>query len=79
MQHHSQISPTYGYVFSYGKGLSVINSMGLDWKDWGVTHGDELIYMFNSTLYDSLKESSGDDFRMVSFLTEVWSNFAATG
>jgi len=44
----------------------------------GISHDDDLIYLFNSTTYQALKV--GDrEYDFSEFLTNVWTNFASTG
>lgn len=45
----------------------------------GVAHMDELIYLFNNTLYWETLQQGDPEMQMSRIMTNIWSNFAAYG
>ncbi|KAJ9587060.1 hypothetical protein L9F63_019348, partial [Diploptera punctata] len=78
---HSQkkSSSVYYYLFDY-RGTHSYSSMFGDFThDYGVTHQDELLYLFpEDHLFPNATRSQDDD-KMVEFLTTLWTNFAHRG
>ncbi|ODM95633.1 Esterase FE4 [Orchesella cincta] len=78
LQYHSKIAPTYGYFFNYTGRYGTASIYGLKNEDWGISHDDDLIYLFNSTTYQALKVGERE-YDFSEFLINVWTNFASTG
>lgn len=79
IQFHSKVAPTYAYEFSYIGNFSITSSIYLRPKDWGAIHGDEAIYLYNSsTNFDPLTVGTRD-YEMSEFLVDLWVQFATTG
>ncbi|KAK0180119.1 hypothetical protein PV327_005793 [Microctonus hyperodae] len=76
-------SPCYFYSFEYrgkySKTSSILNSN----IDIGITHADDLIYLFPSTPYlfniSTPVELSQSDNHMIDILIDLWTSFASTG
>ncbi|CAL8118952.1 unnamed protein product [Orchesella dallaii] len=78
LEYHSKVAPTYGYFFNYTGRYGTASVYGLNNEDWGISHDDDLIYMFNSTTYQALKVGERE-YDFSEFLINVWTNFASTG
>jgi len=79
-----QRSPVFNYQITY-KGTSSMGPLfgeaGKN-EDFGVVHGDDLLYLFNSNLITSLLpdvEWNEDDFKMKELMLTYWTNFAKYG
>lgn len=72
-------SPTYLYQFSFDGCLPIIKKMfGLtDIK--GTCHGDDVNYLFLSTLYNQSVEPNSPEHKTILRLVKMWVNFAKTG
>ncbi|KAK8732251.1 hypothetical protein OTU49_006995, partial [Cherax quadricarinatus] len=79
---HSQVATTYTYEFNHRGQFSLLNV--LPWlstenKHW-VSHGDDLLYLFNGGgVWAALHFSNPDDLYVRDLFTQLWFNFAATG
>ncbi|XP_067208422.1 venom carboxylesterase-6-like [Linepithema humile] len=76
-----QTSSLYFYYFSYKGNISFSSTFGDSIRDYGVSHADEIQYLFPLSLksfgnFDHLTE---DDKNMIDRLTTFWSNFAKFG
>ncbi|CAG7821232.1 unnamed protein product [Allacma fusca] len=78
MLEHSKLAPTYGYFFNYTGKFSVLERVGMTRKEAGISHYDDIIYLFNSSALHPSLSHSDKDYDMVKFLTDLWSNFAST-
>ncbi|CAG7787108.1 unnamed protein product [Allacma fusca] len=67
--------PVYIYMFAYKGSFSFLQDRGFE-KGLGVTHKDELQYLFNG-LAPELKPGPDED--LSRHLVKLWTNFAATG
>ncbi|XP_046465031.1 esterase E4-like [Neodiprion pinetum] len=74
-------NPQYFYHFDYRGVLSSTNAYAGDTANYGVSHGDELIYLFpNTATFSSLNETrSKKDYEMVNTMIELWTSFAIQG
>ncbi|KAK0094083.1 hypothetical protein PV326_011852 [Microctonus aethiopoides] len=76
-------SPCYLYSFEYRGKYSKTSSVLNNNVDIGVTHTDDLIYLFPSPPYlfniSTPVELSQLDNRMVDILIDLWTSFASTG
>lgn len=73
-------SPVYYYFFEYRGSSSFSALFGDPERDYGVSHSDELLYLFPiaEILYPD-KPPTNEDLKMTDVLTELWVNFAKTG
>jgi len=78
LQRHSQVAPTYGYFFNYEStsGSSFLSQMmGARRNEWGVSHGDELPFIFSMDhMMDDF--TNPRDLAISKFLVDVCVNFA---
>uniref|UniRef100_A0A348G5Z4 Carboxylic ester hydrolase n=1 Tax=Odontomachus monticola TaxID=613454 RepID=A0A348G5Z4_ODOMO len=76
----TQSSPTYFYYFAYRGSASFSSIFGDNTKDYGVSHGDDLQYLFpvGEQLFQDTPLSK-DDHRMIDVMTSLWFNFASSG
>ncbi|XP_015115296.1 venom carboxylesterase-6 [Diachasma alloeum] len=73
-------SPVYYYYFAYRGGASFSRIFGDETNDYGVSHADELQYLFpvGEQLFQDTPFSK-EDHRMADIMTKLWTNFAKTG
>lgn len=79
MQQHSAIAETYGYIFNYEGETSVLDLIGLNGKDWGVSHADDQIYLMNSTSAFTPLTVGTTDYKVSEYFVNMWTNFATKG
>ncbi|XP_046751474.1 esterase E4-like [Diprion similis] len=75
------VNPQYLYNFDYRGTLHWSFEYGGTTVDYGVTHGDDLVYLFpSSATFDMYnKTRSEKDFKMVDIMIELWTSFAIKG
>ncbi|XP_046628117.1 juvenile hormone esterase-like [Neodiprion virginianus] len=80
-QFSTSVNPQYFYIFDYRGVLSYTYQLTGNTVDYGVTHGDDLVYLFpNSELFSSLNETRSEkDYEMVNIMVELWTSFAIEG
>ncbi|XP_057318500.1 venom carboxylesterase-6-like [Microplitis mediator] len=73
-------SPVYYYYLTYKGSSSFSRIFGAPEGDYGVSHADELQYLFpvGEQLFKDVALSE-EDHRMIDTLTQLWFNFAKTG
>lgn len=73
-------SPVYYYYFAYRGSSSFSKIFGDPEKDYGVSHADELQYLFpvGEQLFTDTPLSK-EDHKIVDVLTGLWVNFARSG
>merc|ERR1711997_1182734 len=75
-------APVFNYVLTY-KGSNSAASLFTDSEeDFGVVHGDDLQYLFQSQLFEGAIggiEFNEDDINMIDLMCTYWSNFAKYG
>ncbi|XP_014603712.1 PREDICTED: venom carboxylesterase-6 [Polistes canadensis] len=76
----TQSSPIYFYYFAYKGSVSFSKIFGDDSADYGVTHADDLHYLFpvGEQLFKEISPSKEDQ-KMIDTMTSLWFNFAKTG
>ncbi|KAI4500883.1 hypothetical protein M0802_004094 [Mischocyttarus mexicanus] len=76
----TQSSPIYFYYFAYKGSCSFSKIFGDDSLDYGVTHADDLHYLFpvGDQLFKDVIPSK-EDHKMIDIMTTLWFNFAKTG
>ncbi|XP_046746501.1 esterase E4-like [Diprion similis] len=74
-------SPQYFYHLNYRGLLSSSYLFTGSTANYGVAHGDDLVYLFpNTAAFSSLNETrSKNDYKMVNIMTELWTSFAIEG
>ncbi|XP_028982057.1 esterase E4-like [Diachasma alloeum] len=77
---HASKSPTYFYHFGY-RSINHTSLIPYDPdRDYGVTHGDELMYLFPFYQAHFPNKTMGEgDFKMVDVMTLLWTNFVIFG
>lgn len=75
-------TPFYYYSFGYRGTISETNKVLKDNRNVGVTHSDDLIYIFPSE--DALLGTPGIQFSrsdetMIDIMTDLWTSFAYNG
>jgi carboxylesterase type B len=75
VQMHSQIAPTYAGIFNYTNYVGTPGRLGLDPKQYGVTHTDDLIFILNSTSHAPISRTE-EAFAITKLIVNVYSNFA---
>lgn len=75
----NQTSPLYYYYFAYKGNTSFSLILGDSNRNYGVSHADDLLYLFpmGEDLFEN--ELSEDDENMIDLLTTLWCNFAKFG
>ncbi|XP_076232205.1 carboxylic ester hydrolase [Calliopsis andreniformis] len=75
-----QSSPVYYYYLAYHGTASFSKIFGDTKNDYGVSHADELQYLFpvGEQLFQDTPLSK-EDHKMVDIITSLWVNFASTG
>ena len=68
----------YQYMFSYKGENSYLDPYGINSSLYGVTHSDELYYMFNPYWF-GVFELSDEDLKISTMLMELWTDFAKFG
>ncbi|KAF2900148.1 hypothetical protein ILUMI_06038, partial [Ignelater luminosus] len=71
--------PVYYYVFGYRGNYSYASWSEVDSYDYGVSHTDDLLYLFSPQAVFPDYEPSASDNRVRDILTELWVNFATFG
>ncbi|KAL6437219.1 hypothetical protein ACFW04_005044 [Cataglyphis niger] len=76
----NQTSPIYYYYFAYKGSASFSWIFGDTEKNYGVSHADELQYLFpvGEQLFKDT-ELSKEDHKIINIMTELWYNFANSG
>ncbi|XP_046752295.1 esterase E4-like [Diprion similis] len=80
-QSATAVNPQYFYNFDYRGILSYSFNWSGTTTNYGVAHGDDVIYIFPNTLaFSSFNETrSKKDFEMVDIMVELWTSFAIEG
>ncbi|XP_051154447.1 uncharacterized protein LOC127277388 [Leptopilina boulardi] len=71
----------YFYNFGYRGGLS-LTGIGGDKRDYGVSHGDDILYLFSLnyfTIQTTNANFTGDDEKVSRILVDFWTTFATDG
>lgn len=73
-------SPIFYYYFAYRGDASFSSIFGDPDQDYGVTHADELQYLFpvGEQLFKDV-EFSEESLKIVDIVTKLWTNFATYG
>lgn len=76
----NQTSPIYYYYFTYRGSASFSTIFGDTEKNYGVSHADELQYLFpvGEQLFKDT-ELSNEDHKIIDIMTQLWYNFANSG
>lgn len=76
----TQSSPIYYYYFAYRGSASFSRIFGDPTQNYGVSHGDELQYLFpvGEQLFQDTPLNK-EDHKMIDILTSLWFNFAKSG
>ncbi|XP_046736182.1 juvenile hormone esterase-like [Diprion similis] len=80
-QFATAVNPQYFYNFDYRGALSSSYTYGDTTTNYGVPHGEELIYLFPETARFSSfnKTRSKKDYKMVNIMVDLWTSFAIQG
>ncbi|XP_072760700.1 carboxylic ester hydrolase isoform X2 [Anoplolepis gracilipes] len=75
----NQTSPIYHYHFAYRGSMSFSTIFGDPDRDYGVSHADDLQYLFpvGEQLFNN--KLSKEDHKIISIMTKLWYNFANSG
>lgn len=75
-----QSSPVYYYYLAYKGSASFSMLFGDPSRDYGVSHADELQYLFpvGEQLFQHIPLSK-EDHKMIDIVTSLWFNFAKSG
>jgi len=71
--------PVYNYLLTYKGSNTFASFFTKSEEDFGVVHGDDLLYLFKSPIYDEGVEFTEDDTKMIDLMVTYWSNFAKYG
>jgi len=71
--------PVYNYLLTYKGSNTFTKFFTESEEDFGVVHGDDLLYLFKSPIYDEGVEFTEDDTKMIDLMVTYWSNFAKYG
>ncbi|XP_014294138.1 carboxylic ester hydrolase [Halyomorpha halys] len=73
-----QTGPVYGYMFDHKGATDVVHVLGSK-QDFGVSHGDDIPYLFNTEKLNIQTIGNEADKNTSQHLVEIWANFATTG
>jgi len=79
MMEHSRIAPTYGYFFNYTGEFSILQQTGMTREEAGISHYDDVRYLFNSSQLHKSISLGHPDAGMSEFMVDLWTNFATVG
>ncbi len=81
IQLHSRYSahPVYAYQLGYRGKYSIVQLLGQKTSEWGISHLDDLIYLFNNTAYYPDITVEDEEYKVSKIMTQYWVNFARTG
>ncbi|KAF2887968.1 hypothetical protein ILUMI_18205, partial [Ignelater luminosus] len=68
----------YSYLFGYRGSVSLTTLFGDLSYDYGVCHGDDLLYLLSSDLFEDFPRTDSER-RMIDIMSTLWANFAKTG
>nr|AJP62548.1 carboxylesterase [Oxya chinensis] len=77
--HSAQTQSVYFYVFSADGELNHMKRIAKAEKLEGACHGDDVFYLFRSSLFDVAAEPTSTESKTIANLTRLWTNFAKTG
>ncbi|PNF42928.1 Esterase FE4 [Cryptotermes secundus] len=77
MQTLLSAAPVYSYLFSFDGGLGLAK-LAFHTQLEGVSHADELGYLFHTAISPSVAEES-DEMKVLLKMVKMWTNFAKTG
>ncbi|XP_069696406.1 venom carboxylesterase-6-like isoform X2 [Periplaneta americana] len=72
-------APVYYYYFTYRGSNTFTSIFGDTSREYGVTHADDLLYLFPIDLLPGMAKPNENDEKMIDILTSLWVNFAHTG
>merc|ERR1711881_365798 len=72
-------SPVFNYLLAYKGSNTFAKFFTESEEDFGVVHGDDLLYLFKSPIFDEGIEFTEDDTKMIDLMVTYWSNFAKYG
>jgi carboxylesterase type B len=75
-------APVFNYVLTYTGSNSAASLFTDSEEDFGVVHGDDLQFLFQSQLFEGALggvEFTEDDTKMIDLMVTYWSNFAKYG
>ncbi|CAG7821889.1 unnamed protein product [Allacma fusca] len=81
LQAHAQVAPasTYAYLFNYTGVHNLANVAGIRSDEWGVGHGEDAFYFFNSSfVYDAFRRDE-PDYLISKLVINLVVNFADKG
>lgn len=70
-------SPVYEYLFTYYSPIGLMKNLFK--VEEGVTHGDELGYMFYSNAFKNKPDAGSPNEKMARTVSKMWSNFVKEG
>ncbi|XP_049853094.1 juvenile hormone esterase-like [Schistocerca gregaria] len=77
--HSKQTQNVYLYLFSADGELNHMKRIAKAEKLAGACHGDDVFYLFRSSLFDVAAEPTSAESKTIANLTKLWTNFAKTG
>ncbi|XP_063822933.1 carboxylesterase 5A-like [Ostrinia nubilalis] len=71
----------FNYFFKYDSYRNLLKSASGLRRKPGADHGDELFYLFEPVIYQSLLplQANSNDYRIINKMTGMWTSFAKTG
>ncbi|XP_069694783.1 uncharacterized protein [Periplaneta americana] len=72
-------APVYYYYFTYRGSNTFTTIFGDASRDYGVSHADDLIYLFPTESIFPGTQLTEEDNKMIDVMTSLWTNFARTG
>ncbi len=79
LKYHSKIAPTYSYIFSYTNPKGIAHLFGVPPEDYGVSHSEDLAFVYNSSLYWESFDGKDGGMDVVNLLVSLFSNFISRG
>ncbi|XP_049957497.1 venom carboxylesterase-6-like isoform X1 [Schistocerca serialis cubense] len=77
---YKDTAPVYYYLLSYRGKYRMTKAFGGVDLDLGVSHADDLFYLFsNNPYYPTSGDMPEKDYEVVKAMTKLWTNFAKTG
>ncbi|CAG7821884.1 unnamed protein product [Allacma fusca] len=77
LREHSQIAETYGYLWKYKGKYNIANSIGIPSSKWGVGHGEDVFYIFNSSSSYTGFAQTDPEYVISQVIVNVMHNFFA--
>ncbi|CAL8114282.1 unnamed protein product [Orchesella dallaii] len=79
LEYHSKIAPTYSYIFGYKNPKGFANLFGMDHKEYGVSHSEDVSFIYNSSTYWESFDDHNGSLDISKLVVSLFTNFISTG